>query len=134
MLNRQLRLDPARILGLAEGDAIVIRNAGGRVAEEMRSLIMTQQLLGVREIVVIHHTDCGVTKFTNDVVHSRVHEALHQDISDMDFMTFSDIDASIKDDVSFLRKSPLVSTGTLINGYNYNVSTGQISLVVSITT
>ena len=59
------RLDPARALGLEEGDAHVIRNAGGRAADALRSLIISQQLLGTREVVVIHHTDCGMLTFTD---------------------------------------------------------------------
>src|SRR5947209_16192652 len=63
------RLDPARFLGLEEGDAHVIRNAGGRAADAIRSLVISQQLLGTREIVVIHHTDCGMLTFTDAQLH-----------------------------------------------------------------
>src|SRR4051794_4264833 len=60
------RIDPAKALGLDEGDAHVIRNAGGRASEALRSLAISQELLGTREIVVIHHTDCGMLTFSND--------------------------------------------------------------------
>src|ERR1700738_2368299 len=62
------RLDPARILGLEEGDAHVIRNAGGRAADALRSLIISEQLLGTNTIVILHHTDCGMLTFTDEVI------------------------------------------------------------------
>ena len=69
------RLDPAKFLGLEEGDAHVIRNAGGRAtADALRSLIISQQLLGTREIVVIHHTDCGMLTFTDDQLRRQLRE------------------------------------------------------------
>ena len=66
------RLDPARALGLKEGDAHVIRNAGGRTADAIRSLVISQQLLGTREVVVVHHTDCGMLTFTDDELRERL--------------------------------------------------------------
>ncbi len=68
------RIDPARALGLEEGDAHVIRNAGGRAEDAIRSLAISQELLGTREIVVIHHTDCGMLTFTNDVIREKLGE------------------------------------------------------------
>src|SRR3954453_683217 len=65
------RLDPAKFLGLEEGDAHVIRNAGGRAVDAIRSLVISQQLLGTREIVVIHHTDCGMLAFTDAQLHQK---------------------------------------------------------------
>ena len=70
------RIDPARALGLEEGDAHVIRNAGGRAEDAIRSLAISQELLGTREIVVIHHTDCGMLTFTNDVIRQKLGEDL----------------------------------------------------------
>src|SRR5688500_17030199 len=66
------RIDPAKALGLDEGDAHVIRNAGGLATEAIRSLAISQELLGTREIVVIHHTDCGMLTFTNDVIRAKL--------------------------------------------------------------
>src|SRR5262245_63444806 len=65
------RLDPARILGLEEGDAHVIRNAGGRAADAVRSLVISEQLLGTNTIVILHHTDCGMLTFTNEQLHTK---------------------------------------------------------------
>src|SRR5947209_11867033 len=73
------RLDPARILGLEEGDAHVIRNAGGRAADALRSLIISEQLLGTNTIVILHHTDCGMLTFTDDAIHDKVKKELSAD-------------------------------------------------------
>src|SRR5579859_1574288 len=70
------RLDPARILGLEEGDAHVIRNAGGRAADALRSLVISEQLLGTETIVIIHHTDCGMLTFSNDFLHEKIKQDL----------------------------------------------------------
>src|SRR6266498_5683229 len=66
------RIDPARALGLEEGDAHVIRNAGGRAADALRSLVISEQLLGTTEIVILHHTDCGMLTFTDDQIHEKL--------------------------------------------------------------
>src|SRR5438128_2271946 len=73
------RLDPARVLGLEEGDAHVIRNAGGRAADALRSLIISEQLLGTDTIVIIHHTDCGMLTFSNEDLHTRLEHEFHTD-------------------------------------------------------
>src|SRR5437588_10521420 len=70
------RLDPAKFLGLQEGDAHVIRNAGGRAADAIRSLAISQQLLGTREVIVIHHTDCGMLTFTNEQLQQKLRDDL----------------------------------------------------------
>ncbi|HWE61783.1 MAG TPA: carbonic anhydrase, partial [Chloroflexota bacterium] len=79
------RIDPARILGLEEGDAHVIRNAGGRAADAIRSLVISQHLLGTREILVIHHTDCGMLTFTDQQLRQKLHDDLGVD-TDLDFL------------------------------------------------
>src|SRR3712207_1360118 len=81
------RLDPARALGLAEGDAHVIRNAGGRVTgDAIRSLVISQQLLGTREVLVIHHTDCGMLTVSNEQLRDRLRQVLGADASAIDFL------------------------------------------------
>src|SRR2546426_3933936 len=86
------RLDPARALGLEEGDAHVIRNAGGRASDDaLRSLAISQQLLGTREVVVIHHTDCGMLTFSNDQLRAKLKADLGADASQVDFLPFSDV-------------------------------------------
>lgn len=123
------RLDPAKVLGLAEGDAHVIRNAGGRSSEALRSLVISQRLLGTREIVVIHHTDCGMLTFSNSELHARVHQELGSDASDIDFLPFTDLEQSVVDDVALLARSRLLEPGTPVRGYLYDVTTGAISEV-----
>ncbi|HEY8283997.1 MAG TPA: carbonic anhydrase [Chloroflexota bacterium] len=122
------RLDPARILGLEEGDAHVIRNAGGRADDAIRSLVISQQLLGTREIVVIHHTDCGMLTFTDDQLRRKVREELGAD-TDMPFLSFSDLEQSVRDDVRALRASPLLLKNIPIRGFIYDVKTGRLSEV-----
>src|SRR5437016_11622401 len=80
------RLDPARILGLEEGDAHVIRNAGGRAADALRSLVISEQLLGTNTIVIIHHTDCGMLTFTDEQIHEKVKHDLHADADHIAFL------------------------------------------------
>jgi carbonic anhydrase len=121
------RIVPARILGLQEGDAHVIRNAGGLAREALRSLVISQRLLGTNAIMVIHHTDCGMLTFQNEDVHEKVRQDLGADASEMDFMPFADLEASVRDDVEFLRASPLVADDTEIRGFVYDVSSRRLS-------
>jgi carbonic anhydrase len=123
------RIVPARILGLQEGDAHVIRNAGGLAREALRSLVISQRLLGTNAIMVIHHTDCGMLTFQNEDVHEKVRQDLGADASEIDFMPFGDLDASVRDDVEFLKESPLVADDTEIRGFVYDVSTRRLSEV-----
>ena len=102
------RIDPARALGLQEGDAHVIRNAGGRAADALRSLVISEQLLGTTEIVVIHHTDCGMLTFSNGDLRKKVKQELHTDADHIDFLPFKDLEQSVRDDVTFLKESPLL--------------------------
>ena len=120
------RLDPARALGLEEGDAHVIRNAGGRAADALRSLVISQRLLGTREVLVVHHTDCGMLTFDNPTLHGIVQEQLGVDASDIDFLPFSDIEQSVRDDVAIIRSSPLIPNDILVTGFVYDVKTGKI--------
>ena len=93
------RLDPAKFLGLEEGDAHVIRNAGGRAADALRSLVISQQLLGTREVVVVHHTDCGMLTFTDEKLRQKVRDELGAE-TDLAFLAFSDLEQSVRDDVA----------------------------------
>ena len=119
------RLDPARFLGLEEGDAHVIRNAGGRADDAIRSLVISQQLLGTREIVVIHHTDCGMLSFTDDQLRRKVRDELGAD-TDVPFLSFPDLEQSVWDDVGALRASPLLLKDIPIRGLIYDVHTGRL--------
>jgi carbonic anhydrase len=120
------RLDPARILGLEEGDAHVIRNAGGRAADALRSLVISQQLLGTTTIVILHHTDCGMLTFTDESLHDKVRRELHADADHIAFLPFKDLEQSVRDDIAFLRQSPLIPEHSEITGFIYDVRSGKL--------
>ncbi|KAJ5835536.1 Carbonic anhydrase [Penicillium robsamsonii] len=118
-------IDPARVLGLEEGDAHVIRNAGGRASDALRSIIISQQLLGTREIVIVHHTNCGMLTFTNEGIRDKIRADLHQNVEHIAFLPFVDLEQSVRDDIKVLKDSPLV-LDVPITGYFYEVETGKI--------
>lgn len=120
------RLDPARILGLEEGDAHVIRNAGGRAADALRSLVISEQLLGTTMIVILHHTDCGMLTFTNEQLHDKIKRELHTDADHIAFLPFKDLEQSVRDDIAYLRQSPLIPAQIEIAGFIYDVHTGRL--------
>lgn len=126
------RLDPARVLGLAEGDAHVIRNAGGRAQDAIRSLVISQRLLGTTAIAIVHHTDCGMLTFTNPDIQARIRNDLKADADGVDFLPFSNIERSVRDDLATLRRSPLIAPGTAIRGFVYDVKTGELSEVTEL--
>jgi carbonic anhydrase len=124
------RLDPARFLGLAEGDAHVIRNAGGRAsADALRSLIISQQLLGTTEVVVIHHTDCGMLTFGNEELQRRLQARFGADASGLDFLPFADLAQSVRDDVAAIRASPFIPEDIRVSGCIYDVRSGRLQPV-----
>ncbi|EXL65276.1 carbonic anhydrase [Fusarium oxysporum f. sp. conglutinans race 2 54008] len=122
------RLDPTQFLGIELGSAHVIRNAGGRAADALRSIIISQQLLGTREIVVVHHTDCGMLTFSDMGLKAKLRKELDQDVDHMAFLPFGDLEQSVRDDVAFLKKSPLV-LDVPITGFIYDVKSGKINKV-----
>ncbi|CUM65924.1 uncharacterized protein PRCAT00003577001 [Priceomyces carsonii] len=119
------RIDPAAALGLEEGDAHVIRNAGGRASDALRSIIISQRLLGTREIVVIHHTDCGMLTFTDDKLRDIVKQETGHSVDHVSFLPFSDLEQSVYDDVQFFKANPLV-LDVPVTGFIYDVKTGAI--------
>ncbi|CXF43956.1 repair protein [Streptococcus pneumoniae] len=124
------RLHVAQALGLALGDAHILRNAGGRVTEDMiRSLVISQQQMGTREIVVLHHTDCGAQTFENEPFQEYLKEELGVDVSDQDFLPFQDIEESVREDMQLLIESPLIPDDVIISGAIYNVDTGSMTVV-----
>ena len=139
------RLDPAKYAGLAEGDAHVIRNAGGRASDDaIHSLVISYKLLGTKEFFVIHHTDCGMEFFTDDVIRGLLASSLEtaaltaegfRDVGQgpgsraaqfIDFLTISDQKQAILDDVERIRKHQLVPASIPIYGYLYDVKTGKL--------
>lgn len=121
------RLHVAQALGLALGDAHILRNAGGRVTDDIiRSLVISQQQLGTREIVVLHHTDCGAQSFTNEAFAAQLERDLGVDVHDKDFLPFSDVEESVREDIAILRNSPLIPEDVVISGAVYDVDTGRM--------
>ena len=124
------RLHVAQALGLALGDAHILRNAGGRVTEDMiRSLVISQQRMGTREIVVLHHTDCGAQTFKNEEFAAFLNQELGVDVSGQDFLPFTDVEESVREDVALLRQSPLIPDDVEISGAVYDVDTGRMTIV-----
>src|SRR5919201_2181885 len=116
------RLHPAKFLGLDIGDAHVIRNAGGRASPDaLRSLIISQRLLGTQEVVVIHHTDCGMLTFRNEGLQRRLAERFGADASAIDFLPFADLAQSVRDDVATIRNSPFIPREIPVSGFIYDV-------------
>jgi carbonic anhydrase len=139
------RLDAAKFAGLSEGDAHVIRNAGGRASDDaIRSLVISYKLLGTREWFVIHHTDCGMETFTNEIMRDLLAQSLQTasfdgkqwcDVGDgpgstagefIEFLTIHDQVKSVRDDVERIRNHPLVPKEIPIYGFIYDVKTGLL--------
>ena len=124
------RLHVAHALGLALGDAHILRNAGGRVTEDMiRSLVISQQQMGTREIVVLHHTDCGAQTFNNQDFQEHLAATFGVDVSNQDFLPFKDVEESVREDMELLRQSPLIPADVVISGAVYDVDTGRMTEV-----
>jgi carbonic anhydrase len=139
------RLDPAKYAGLAEGDAHVIRNAGGRASDDaIRSLVISYKLLGTKEFFVIHHTDCGMLFFTNDVLRGLLASSLEtaeltsagfRDVGKgpgsragefVEWLTIPNQEQSVVDEVERIRNHPLVPPSIPIYGYVYDVKSGRL--------
>lgn len=139
------RLDPAKFAGLSEGDAHVIRNAGGRASDDtIRSLVISYKLLETREFVVIHHTDCGMQFFTNEVIRGLLASSLEtaelttsgfRDVGKgpgsrageyIEWLTVAEPQQAVLDDVTRIRHHPLVPATIPIYGYIYDVRGGRL--------
>jgi carbonic anhydrase len=139
------RLDPAKFAGLAEGDAHVIRNAGGRASDDaIRSLIISYKLLGTKEFFVIHHTECGMEFFTNDVMRDLLASSLEsaeltaQGFHDVgrgpgsragefvEWLAIKDAKQAVLDDVERIRNHPLVPKSIPVFGFIYDVKSGKL--------
>ena len=124
------RVQPARFLGLDVGDAHVVRNAGGRATDDaLRSIIISTQLLGTRECMVIHHTDCGMLTFTNDDVRQKLKAETGTSADDIDFMPFTDVAASAQADARTIRGNPLLPKDLDVTAWVYDVGSGKLDEV-----
>jgi carbonic anhydrase len=120
------RLDPARTLGLEEGDAHVIRNAGGIVSDDaLRSLAISQHLLGTEEIVVIHHTDCGMLTFDDDSFAERLESETGQR-PEWRAHAFSALENDVRDSVKRIKEDPFVPRTDSVRGFVYEVDSGRL--------
>jgi carbonic anhydrase len=139
------RLDPAKYAGLSEGDAHVIRNAGGRASDDaIRSLVISYKLLGTREWFVVHHTNCGMEFFTDDVMRGLLESSLEtaalgeggfHDVGTgpgssegkyVDWLTISHAENSVTEDVERIKRHPLVPSSIPVYGYIYDVTSGKL--------
>ena len=139
------RLDPAKFAGLSEGDAHVIRNAGGRASDDaIRSLVISYKLLGTQEFFVIHHTDCGMALFTDVIIRDLLVKSLETAVVDengwrdvgtgpgsdagefIDWLTFKDTTQAVVTDVRRIREHPLVPGRIPIYGFVYDVKSGKL--------
>ncbi|KAI8467216.1 MAG: carbonic anhydrase [Monoraphidium minutum] len=128
------RLHPEKVLGLEIGDAHCVRNAGGRAsADALRSIAISQRLLGTEEVVVIHHTDCGMLTFTDDAIRSKIRADLGEGAGDaadgVAFLPFSDLEESVRADVRAIKAAAIVARGVPVSGFVYDVASGMLNPV-----
>ena len=145
LTSMDARLDPAKFAGLSEGDAHIIRNAGGRASDDaLRSLVISYKLLGTREFFVIHHTDCGMLAFTNEIMRNLLRSSLEtaeltpngfRDVGKgpgsrageyIEWLTIKDQAQAVRDDVERIRNHPLIPKTIAVHGYIYDVHTGKL--------
>jgi carbonic anhydrase len=120
------RLDPAKVLGLEEGDAHVIRNAGGVVSEDaIRSLAISQHLLGTEEIVLVHHTDCGMQTIDDEEFADRL-ESETGSRPEWRAHAFEDLDENVRDGIQAIKDSPFVPRTDRVRGFVYEVESGRL--------
>jgi carbonic anhydrase len=120
------RLNPYGLLGLQEGDAHIIRNAGGVVTDdEIRSLSISQRLLGTEEIVLIHHTDCGMLTFTDDAFKRSIQDEVGIK-PEWAAEAFDDVDEDVRQSLARIRASPFIPRKDFVRGFVYEVETGRL--------
>jgi len=125
------RIDPLKVLGLAPGDAKIIRNAGARVTDDaLRSLTLAHNLLGAKRICVIAHTECAMVGTTEAALQARVAQAAEVDVCDIELLPTSDQLATLALDLDLLRQAPLLSHVTDLGGFIFNVHTGELRQVL----
>ncbi len=124
------RIMPQEVFGIDFGDAHVIRNAGGRATDDaIRSFIISHELLGTKEFLVVHHTDCGMLSFTDEQLQQRLGEKYGTDAGDVHFHTFTDLEQSVRDDVAAVRAVRFLPEDLPVRGFVFDVKTGRLSEV-----
>jgi len=128
------RIEPLRALGLKEGEAHILRNAGGRVTEAIRSIALSQQFQDTREIVLLHHKNCGLLGRSNEEIRERLGTALGAEAAtaaeQIDFEPHVDVVEKLKSEIDLLTQSPLIRADTPISGFVFDETTGRIEHVV----
>ena len=125
------RIDPLAMMGLSKGDAKILRNAGGRVTDDvLRTLVLAVHLLGVERVLVVQHTDCRMTKVTDEQAHQAIHEVSGLDTRSLEFHTIPDQQATLRRDVERICSWPYLPPELLVAGGIYDVRTGRLELVV----
>lgn len=125
------RIDPLTMLGLRTGDAKILRNAGARVTDDMlRTLVLAAYLLGVNRVLVVAHTDCGMSSKTEDQVHATIKEQSGIDSRSLNFAMVSNQESVLRADVQRIRSSPYLPPHTPVTGAIYDVATGRLRVVV----
>ncbi len=120
------RLSPYVMLGLHEGDAHVIRNAGGVITDdEIRSLVISQRLLGTHEIMLIQHTDCGMLTFSDDEFKQQIHEEVGMK-PHFSMESFSDLDENVRQSIARIKSSPFIPNKESVRGFVYEIETGRL--------
>lgn len=127
------RIDPVAAFGISLGDAHVIRNAGGSARDALRSIVISQQLIGTKEVLVIKHSGCGMLTFKNEdaykAVEGNLGKAGAEALGGLDFLAFTDVDDAVRDDVKYLQDSKAVADDVTITGWVYEVETGKVRAV-----
>ena len=124
------RLSPYSVLGLAEGDAHVVRNAGGVVTDDaIRSITISQRLLGTTEIILIHHTDCGMLSFRDDDVKAQIEKdtGIRPPFA---LEAFGDLDADVRQSIARIKASPFIPHKDSVRGFVFDVATGKLNEVI----
>ena len=127
------RIEPMDALGLGLDDAHVVRNGGGNARDAMRPIVISEQMLGTWELLVIKHTDCGFTYFDNQKAHDTCLKNLgpeaKEELDDMDFGPITDLDEAVRQDVKYLRDSKLIQRDVVVSGWVLDLETGKVRKV-----
>ena len=128
------RIDPAAAFGIDLGDTTVIRNAGGSAHDAFRSVLLCTQLLGVKEVFLIKHTDCGMLGFTNEQAHGIIEKNVgpeaYAELKGYDFEAFPEVEPALKKDVEYYKASKVIPDDVLITGWIYDTKKGKVKQVV----
>ena len=128
------RIDPAAAFGISMGDAHVVRNAGGSARDALRSIVISEQLLGTREVLLIKHTGRGMLTFQNEDAHAVVEKNMGSEgktaLDGLDFLPFGDLDQGVKDDVAYLKGSKAIPDSVTVSGWVYEAESGKVKSIV----